>query len=144
MSFRSVKYPRKRVSLDCGVSLTEQSHAKSCDVNRIVKRFQRDGIRMEKVPGYVDLSNAKFGDFSDGISYQEACNSVLMANESFMALPSELRRKFGNDPGEFLDFVSNPDNKDQLVDLGLLKPEVVTPDAADASGSPTATPLVGE
>lgn len=127
MSFLSPKYPRKDVSIDCGVSLTEQSHAKSCDVNRIVKRFERSGIRMEKVPGYVDLSGAKFGDFSDGVEYLDACNSVIKANESFMELPSGIRAKFSNDPGLFLDFASNPDNKDEMIALGLMKAEVIKP-----------------
>lgn len=124
MSFKSVVYPRKRVSIDCGVSMTEQSHAKACDVNRIVKRFEREGIRMERIPGYVDLSGAKFGDFSDGSDYLHACNSVISANESFMALPSEIRSKFSNDPGAFLDFCSDPDNKDEMIKLGLMKPDV--------------------
>lgn len=124
MSFHSVKYPRKRVSLDCGVSMTEQSHAKSCDVNRIVKRFERDGIRMQHLPGYVDVSGAKFGDFSDGVDYQDACNAVLKANASFMELPSGIRSKFSNDPGLFLDFAIDPSNKDEMIALGLLPPEV--------------------
>ena len=137
MSFLSSAHPRKRVSIDCSKDgLTEQSHAKSCDVNRIVKRYERDGILMEKLPGYVDLSGARFGNFSDGISYQEACNAVLMADESFMALPPELRAKFSNDPAEFLDFVSNPDNKSKLVDLGLLAPESVSSEGRPSSDAP--------
>lgn len=124
MSFLSPKYPRKRVSLDCGQTMTEQSHKNACDVNRIVKRFERDGVRMAGLPGYVDLSGAKFGDFSDGMSYQEAMIAVRSANESFMELPSGIRAKFGNDAGEFLDFVMNPENSDEMIKLGLKKAPV--------------------
>lgn len=41
-------------------------------------------------------------------------------------MPSEVRKRFGNNPGVFMDFVSNPDNKEELVKLGLaVKPKVV-------------------
>lgn len=144
MSFTVAAYPRKRVSIDCSKDgLTEQSHAKACDVNRIVKRYERDGILMEKLPGYVDLAGAKFGNFADGLDYQEACNAVIMADRSFMEMPAEIRAKFYNDPAVFLDFASNPSNKDEMVELGLIKRdsivEVEPPVASDGDGRTSST-----
>ena len=37
----------------------------------------------------------------------------------FEDLPSKARTEFNNDPGTFLDFVQDPENKDKLYDLGL-------------------------
>lgn len=36
-----------------------------------------------------------------------------------MALPAQVRAKFSNDAAEFLDFVQNPKNADELVAMGL-------------------------
>ena len=46
-------------------------------------------------------------------------NIVLKADEMFNDLPSRARRHFDNDPAKFLDFVQDPKNHEQLVDLGL-------------------------
>ncbi len=53
----------------------------------------------------------------------------------FEELPSSIRKKFENDPGTFLDFVQDPKNEQEMIDLGLkASPPVVQP------GAPTAIP----
>ena len=37
----------------------------------------------------------------------------------FEELPSQIRKKFNNDPAQFLDFVQNENNKDALYEMGL-------------------------
>jgi len=42
-----------------------------------------------------------------------------------MTIPSDIRKKFDNDPGKFYEFVSNPDNKEELKQMGFIEtPEV--------------------
>jgi hypothetical protein len=36
-----------------------------------------------------------------------------------MQLPSDIRAKFDNDPGEFFEFCTDPKNADEMVQLGL-------------------------
>ena len=38
---------------------------------------------------------------------------------AFDDLSADVRRKFDNDPQQFLEYVNNPDNRESLYDLGL-------------------------
>jgi phage internal scaffolding protein len=55
------------------------------------------------------------------------------AEESFYRLPSKVRMKFDNDPLDFIDFASNPDNLDEMRELGLAK------EVANTQATPAAT-----
>lgn len=114
--FRSA-YDGKRVRVEAdigGPSLTKQSFKKDCDIQVILKQFDRTGLvtHMNRYPaGYADVSN--MGDF------RQAMGVVLEAEKMFSTLPSKIRARFGNDPGNFLEFVGNPENADEMVSLGL-------------------------
>ena len=43
----------------------------------------------------------------------------MLAQDMFESLPADIRTKFGNDPGRFLDFVEDPQNEEELIELGL-------------------------
>lgn len=119
-------------------SMTKQSFQEECDINTIVRRFGitgelPQGVRM---PSYEDFS----GVVTD---YHTAMNAVAMANESFDAMPAEVRARFKNDPGEFVDFCSDPDNRAEAEKLGLVVPRkpVAAPVEGDKGGaSPPAEP----
>ena len=49
-------------------------------------------------------------------------NMVLKAKESFNSIPNEIRKKFDHSPAKFLDYLHNPDNKQQIIDWGLANP----------------------
>lgn len=96
-----------------GDTMTEQSHKEACDVNNIVKRAQLGATVLQRTDGfYADVSV-----FSG--SYHDAMNQLLEAKESFMELPSDIRKRFDNDPGKFLEFATNPDNLDEMREMGL-------------------------
>lgn len=94
---------------------TEQHHKEDCDVNNIVRRHLKTG----QLPWFAKQGNPQFGDFSEVGSYHEAMNTLLDARDQFETLPAQLRKRFGNDPGEFLEFVHNPENAEEMVKLGL-------------------------
>lgn len=102
-----------------GVSLTKQSFKDSCDINLIMKRYEKTGV--------LEHSNrfgSQYGDFTGFDDYQEAQQRLIDADEAFMSLPSKIRERFDNHPGLYFDFATNPDNKDELMEMGLLpKPE---------------------
>ena len=94
-------------------SRTKQAFADECDINQIMARYEKTGV-----VDHVKLSGAHYGDFPQ-ISYHESLNAVIAAQEAFMALPARIRAKFGNDPGAFVDFATDPDNADEMRKMGL-------------------------
>lgn len=98
-----------------GKSRTHQSMSPECDINSIMKKYERTGILEHR-----NTFEGQYGDFTDAPSdYHESMNSVIAANEMFDTLPAKVRRRFHNDPGAFIDFVGNPDNQDEMIKLGL-------------------------
>ena len=109
----------RRVAIDFtnDVSMTKQSFKEECDINNILAKYKKTGL--------LDHVNNYQGDYTDVTSmgdYHQSQNMVIQANETFMSLPAEIRTQFANDPGQFLDFVENPDNKLAMEEMGLLKP----------------------
>jgi len=97
-------------------SRTHQSMKDECDINRIMLKWQKTGV-IEHANTY----EGSYGDFSAITGdYHEHMNIVLAANEMFETLPSTVRKKFQNDPGQFLDFVSDDSNREEMISLGLL------------------------
>ena len=126
---------RRRVVIEpVGESMTQQHFKEEVDVRNIIKRYDSTGLIQ-----HVQRGQAQYGDFSQTVGFKEALDMVNSAKDSFMELPAELRREFKNDAGEFYTFVSDPNNNEKLVEMGLVAPqasaEIPTP-AADASDVP--------
>jgi len=115
----------------CPPGCTDQSQAKDCDVNAIVDRFARTGI----LPG-ADLPRL-YSDFSSVPDYQEALNRVIHAQSQFDSLDAHVRKRFANDPAQFLEFMSDERNAKEMVDLGLARirqPSPASPVSKPAGG----------
>lgn len=102
-------------------SRTKQSFKTECDMNMIMKRFKKTaGVDfLNRYQGYM---SGQFGDFSEVVDYRTALDQIARADEVFMALPAKVRARFENDAAQFLDFVQNPSNTDELVQMGLANP----------------------
>jgi len=112
-------------------SLTQQQFTEQADPNFIMDRVRRGqdiSVALSKVqPQYGDFTNMP-------TSYHEALNTITAANSAFNQLDARLRARFENDPGKFLEFVNNPENIEELYDLGIaVKPAEQTPPAANPS-----------
>lgn len=118
-------------------SLTVQADVEQSDINNIVRQF---GITHELPYG---LAVPVYDDFSDAPNdYHQAMNFIREANSTFMEFPAELRSRFDNDAGSFLDFVNNPTNYDEAISLGLVPSKDIQPQAAQPSagdGLPNST-----
>lgn len=101
-------------------SLTEQHHKDSCDMIRILKKYDKTGLIT-----HVNTSVANYGDFTAVNEYQESLNMVINAQDAFNELPSEIRKKFGYDPGLFFEFATDPSNKEKMIEYGLANPPQV-------------------
>jgi phage internal scaffolding protein len=127
IKFRKAYDPHKKYVFNTeGESLTQQHFKDECEVINIIKKHDRNGI-IE----HVQRGQARYGDFSEVADYREALDLVRDAQAEFMTIPSDIRKKFDNDPGKFYQFVSDPDNKDELIKMGFVQtPEVVSPSSA--------------
>lgn len=119
-------------------SMTEQSHQKACDVQRIVRQFERGNIPLDSL---FD-ARARFEDVSIGFDYHEAVNMVKQAELAFLEIPARIRAEFDNDPQAFSAFISDPANLDKMRELGLEPPaEQVSSPANDSdAGAEPAVP----
>jgi len=98
-------------------SLTKQSFKDQCDFNKVVKRFMRTGVLDHRREGL----EPRYADLIGSVDYQTALGRINEAKASFGALPAKVRKRFDNDPVQFLDFVSDPKNVNEMVELGLAK-----------------------
>lgn len=126
------EYDPMDYALDCGAeSLTHQNFKEECDINNILARFQKTGV-IEHVAKY----QGQYGDFTNmPTDYHEAMNQVHEAQRMFMSLPAVIRDQFGNDPGTFLQFAEDPENEQEMRDMGLLPSKPL--EAPDGSPEPS-------
>lgn len=121
---RSLSDPRRRVRVvfPDGGGRTKQSFKAECDINNIMARFVRTGVL-----DFTNRRQAQYGDVT-GLEYQSAMDLVVRAREMFAELPSAVRSRFQNEPGQFLDFVQDPANAEEMVKMGLAtaRPMVAT------------------
>lgn len=114
---RSGHSPRHRVRLTCeDKSRTLQSAQEECNINNIMANWKRTGIIT-----HGQVTTGKYDDLADiPTDYHESMNQLLAAQDAFASLPATVRKKFNNDPGELLDNMSDPENRQLLIDAGLL------------------------
>lgn len=118
-------YDRSQASKSAGLffdemsepSLTVQSQKDEADINVLVKRFGVTGHLPQSVRA------PSFGDFTGVNDFQSAMNAIREAQESFDAMPADVRARFHNDPQEFVEFCSDEENIDEMRKMGLTKPE---------------------
>lgn len=94
-------------------SRTKQSFADESNINTILRKYHQTGF----FP-YYDKPQL-YGDFTNIHDYHTAHNKLIEANNAFNALPSNIRKRFENSPAQFLEFIAEPSNHDEMVELGL-------------------------
>lgn len=115
---RRTKRKRVQTFFDSEPSRTKQSFKEECDVNNMIRKFNKvTGVDLLK--DYHQALGGKYGDFTDVVDYRTALERIDRAEQAFMALPAVLRKKFDNDPAKFVDFATDPNNMDQMVEMGL-------------------------
>lgn len=129
--------PKLRVALVFpeGGGRTKQAFKAECDINNIMSRFAKTGVL-----DFTNRRQAQYGDVT-GLDYQRAMDIVVEAKAMFAELPSSVRSRFHNEPAEFLEFVQDPANGEEMVKMGLAKarPMVATEGSGADSPGPEAT-----
>lgn len=96
-------------------SMAQQHFKDECDVNNILRKYESTGLVT-----HVANGTPSYGDFSSVLEFQQAQNILIEAQDAFEALPASLRKRFDNDPSVMLEFIENPDNREEAEKLGLV------------------------
>ncbi len=136
------------------LSRTKQEFLRDADISVMFERFFSGGsIDVNRLdPKYLDLT--ELPSFSE--------SQILLADvaSQFRVQPAAFRAEFDNDEQNFVDWILDPENRDEAIELGVLEGEpekTADPDPAaepapetpePSSGSPepaeTPQPPVGE
>lgn len=125
--------PRDRVRVktrSIGETRVKQSFTDEVNINKIMAKYTRTGQTPQ-----VNLMKPLYGDFSNVPDYLAATSAVREAEASFAKLPAVVRARVENDPTLFLRFVTDKDNKAEIVKMGLASQE-----AADIMWPPDPEP----
>lgn len=82
-----------------------------------MKKYEETGVYT-----HVNRFMEQYSDVSDIADYKTSLERLHAAEEMFLSIPARLREKFDNDPGNFIEYSLNPDNLDELRELGLAEP----------------------
>lgn len=110
-NFQSTRRQAVTVTFDLKEKKTEQSHARSCDINTIMARYNKTGIIdhvAKHSATYADVSNADF---------QTAQSLVLEQKTIFEELPAFVRDEFDNDVGNYLELMQTDEGLSELQSI---------------------------
>lgn len=112
---------RVQVAVNCegDPGRTKQSQKDQCDINFIMAKYLKSG-NVDHLAKY----QGRYG-YAEAITYREALDTVIRAEEMFADLPSEVRTRFDNNPEKFLEFAQDEKNLPEMRKLKLAHPEIV-------------------
>ncbi len=123
-------------------SMTKQSFKKETDINTIMAKYEKTGLL-----AHVTEYQGYYGDLPSSVDYHDNIQAVIDAKDAFASLTASIRDRFHNEPEEFLEFVLNPENQDEINALGLgvkttlpIGPPVASPAEGTISTSDTEKP----
>lgn len=97
-----------------GDSRVEQHHRDRVNIVSIMERARKTGFMRQRI------DQPRYGDFTSFEDFHDTQNRVLAAQAEFMTLPAKVRRRFDHDIGKMLDFIEDPENLQEAVELGLI------------------------
>jgi len=108
------------------ITMTEQGHKEECDVNNIIKKYDATGLIT-----HVSQFEAAYGDVSS-IDFKDSLDLQIRIGAKFNELPSNIRKRFDNQPLLYLQFLEDPKNLEESITLGLrsniTKPSKIDPE----------------
>lgn len=105
-----------------GESMTQEHFREETEILNIIRRHDRNGVI-----DHINKGTAIYGDFSEITDYRDMIHKLREADSAFAQVPSDVRKRFENDPAKFFNFVTDESNHEALAEMGLLmkktKPE---------------------
>ena len=102
------------ITFDHSLGRTKQSFLHECNINNIMAKFQRTG----QINHYAKYA-PQYGEIT-GADLMDAMQTIIDADNMFEELPSTLRDRFNNDPAQFLEFIENPENREEMRKYDLV------------------------
>lgn len=119
--------PRSPLKIDCqsageqGRSRTRQEHRRTTDINQMVKKH-RDLNAMEAIKLYEVTDRVlQAGDFDMDKDYGSVVRKKAKLEAAWLKIPAEIRKHHNNNPQDFINFVSNSENKEEAIKRGYIK-----------------------
>jgi len=100
-------------------SMTKQADLKRACIHNILNKYEKTGLLPQRKAQPIE------GPVPDVNSYHQAMTILVEAQTAFNELPSDIREKFNNNPAEFLEFVNDEENQEEMKEMGLTNPEEV-------------------
>lgn len=97
----SKRPPRVFSNID-PISMTQQSAFDETDTYSIIEKYRILGA----IPNQRDPRQALYGDFTNVNNMRDTLDSFTRLQQSFEDLPSALRRKYGDDPLQYADYLN--------------------------------------
>lgn len=121
LRFRT-QYDHQRPRVNTGRDTpVKQSFKEETDVNRIIAKYQQTGA-----VSHANRFAPRYGE-ADSQDFHKAMTLVVETQQAFDALPSALRRRFSNDPAEWVAWLETADTED-LRAAGLVPGDVSEPE----------------
>lgn len=98
-------------------SKVQEQFADACQTDTIIRKYNMMGVNP-----FIAAGESQYLDTTQIPSFVVAQNAQIKVKEYFEGLPSDIRLEFNNDPMEFAEFVSDPQNADYLREIGVLAP----------------------
>lgn len=97
------------------VSMADDTLANESDVNYIMQKYKKTGSIT-----HYNKKVASYGDFTMPRDLQSAFEAVDNAKKAFSQLPAVVREKFKNNPVVLEQWLNDPKNLNEAVELGLI------------------------
>lgn len=102
-------------------TMSEQHTAHLTDINYLIDRYKPDELASYLAARTQYRQEIIGHDFSKEPTMQQAMNVIYHSRKEFEELPDQIKYQFKNHV-EFLKFIDNPLNANQMLQLGILTP----------------------
>ena len=98
-------------------SKVQEQFADACQTDTIIRKYNMMGVNP-----FIAAGSSQYLDTTQIPSFVVAQNAQIKVKEYFEGLPADIRLEFNNDPMQFAEVVSDPQNADYLREIGVLAP----------------------
>lgn len=98
-------------------SKVQEQFADACQTDTIIRKYNMMGVNP-----FIAAGGSQYLDTTQIPDFICANNAQVKVKEYFEGLPSDIRLEFNNDPMQFAEIVSDPQNADYLREIGVLAP----------------------
>ena len=127
------EYRRRVTARHSDEQITQQDFGPICDIHNILERFKKKGVL-----DHVAQFEGTYGNFLDFPDFQEAQFRIKEAEEMFLTVPAKIRQMHDNEPGKFIDWVTDPANYEEIAALGFSTDHLPEPPAPQEPPAPPA------